>query len=82
MAGVQEFQKFMANDAQLKAFGNCINQVNLFSLDPDRPVSFNQRPNRVALVVVSHNLVLRVPHFKAEISYYNNRMTQKIDVSI
>jgi len=51
MAGVQEFQKFMANDAQLKAFGNCINQVNLFSLDPDRPVSFNQRPNRVALVV-------------------------------
>ena len=53
MAGVQEFQKFMANDAQLKAFGNCINQVNLFSLDPDRPVSFNQRPNRVALVVVS-----------------------------
>lgn len=53
MAGVQEFQKFMANDAQLKAFGNCVNQVNLFSLDPDRPVSFNQRPNRVALVVVS-----------------------------
>jgi len=51
MAGVQEFQKFMASDAQLKAFGNCVNQVNLFSLDPDRPVSFNQRPNRVALVV-------------------------------
>ena len=53
MAGVQEFLKFMASDGQLKAFGNCINQVNLFSLDPDRPVSFNQRPNRVALVVVS-----------------------------
>ena len=53
MAGVQEFQKFMGSDAQLKANGNCVNQVNLFALDPERPVSFNQRPNRVALVVVS-----------------------------
>jgi len=51
MAGVQEFQKFMGSDAQLKANGNCVNQVNLFALDPERPVSFNQRPNRVALVV-------------------------------
>lgn len=53
MAGVQEFQKFMGSDVQLKAIGNCVNQVNLFALDPERPVSFNQRPNRVALVVVS-----------------------------
>ena len=52
MAGVQEFQKFILTDAQLKAFGNCVNKVNLFSLDPEKPASFNQRPNRVALVVV------------------------------
>ena len=57
MPGVHDFQKFLVNDAQLKAFGNCVNQVNLFALDPEGhknpPANPHQRPNRVALVVVS-----------------------------
>ena len=52
MSGVQEFQKFLSNDAQLKSFGNCVNQVNLFGLNNSKS-NFQQRPNRVALVLVS-----------------------------
>ena len=65
MSGIQEFQKFITSDAQLKSFGNCVNKVNLFALDPEHGKSagsYNQRPNRVALVVVSHFLTFFLKH--------------------
>jgi hypothetical protein len=50
---VEDFQTFMSADPQLKAFGNIVNQVNLFQLDSDHRTFHQQRPNRVALVIVS-----------------------------
>lgn len=66
MSGIQEFQKFMVNDPQLKAFGNCVKQVNLFALESEerskQPGFYNQRPNRVALVVVSFDILFLKIH--------------------
>ena len=47
----KNFLHFIRTDAQLKAFGQCCQQVDLLALDAnDRP--FDQRPDRTALVVV------------------------------
>ena len=55
----KDFLQFIKNDAQLKAFGQCVQQVDLLTLDPNAR-AFNQRPNRTALVVVSSLFCLMI----------------------
>ena len=56
----KDFLHFIKNDAQLKAFGQCVEQVDLLALDSNAR-AFNQRPNRTALVVVSTHLFCLIP---------------------
>ena len=50
---LKDFQQFIRNDPQLKAFGQCFHPVNLFELSSDSNSGhYSQRPNRTALVVV------------------------------